>query len=106
MEVTWGYDDPTAGRFGLGRVTSVSDQSGDLELDYDERGRTVPMRRTLDFDSTQREEETTHDEEDRLLTHEHPEGTVASYEYTDRGLLYAVELLPDADLTGIPFGPK
>jgi len=81
VEVTYGYDDPTAGRFGLGRLTSVGDQSGDLELDYDERGRTVAMRRTLDFDSTLREEESTCDEQDRLVTQRYPDGSVASDEY-------------------------
>jgi len=98
VEVTYGYDDPTAGRFGLGRLTSVDDQSGDLALDYDARGRTVAMRRTLDFDSTERQEESTYDEQDRLVSQEYPDGSVASYEYTDRGLLYAVELLHDAEL--------
>ena len=36
--VTYTYDDPTAGNFGIGRLTRIVDESGTANLAYDTRG--------------------------------------------------------------------
>jgi YD repeat-containing protein len=36
--VTWSYDDPATGRFGIGRLTSSTDPSGDVSYSYERRG--------------------------------------------------------------------
>src|SRR5205823_2631065 len=36
--VSWSYDDATAGRFGLGRLASVTDPSGSTSYQYERRG--------------------------------------------------------------------
>ncbi len=36
--VTWGYDDPTSGYYGLGRLTSMVDPAGVTTYKYDRRG--------------------------------------------------------------------
>lgn len=37
-QVTWTYDDPAAGKFGIGRVASMTDPSGSTSYAYDRRG--------------------------------------------------------------------
>lgn len=45
--VTWTYDHAAAGRFGLGRVASMSDPSGSTEYHYERRGLLRDETRTL-----------------------------------------------------------
>jgi len=37
-EITWSYDDPTPGRNGIGRLTTMIDPSGATEYSYERRG--------------------------------------------------------------------
>ena len=96
IEVEYRFDELRGGGepadFGLGRLTTVVDQSGTTELYYDERGRQVRMARTLRYDGVRRQEETTYDELDRQTSLVYPDGSVATFEYSDRGLLYSAAL--------------
>jgi RHS repeat-associated protein len=96
VEVAYTFDELRGGGepadFGLGRLTTVVDESGTTELFYDERGREVRMARTLDFEDVRREEETSYDELGRETSMTYPDGSVASYTYSDRGLLYSASL--------------
>jgi RHS repeat-associated protein len=45
--VTWSYDDPTSGRFAIGRLSSMTDPSGSTAYHYDRRGLLRNETRTL-----------------------------------------------------------
>ena len=45
LDVTYIYDDPTPGRHGIGRLTSVVEATGTRELSYDARGNLTLDRR-------------------------------------------------------------
>ncbi|HYR28396.1 MAG TPA: DUF6531 domain-containing protein, partial [Thermoanaerobaculia bacterium] len=46
--VTWSYDDPTAGRYGIGRLTSMIDPAGTTLYEYERRGLLAQEQRTFD----------------------------------------------------------
>jgi RHS repeat-associated protein len=46
--VTWAYDNPAAGAFGIGRLASMSDPAGTTSYTYDRRGLLTMDRRVLD----------------------------------------------------------
>jgi len=91
VEVTYTFDDPGVAN-GLGRLTSVRDLSGTTRFKYDSRGRETAMARILDADDGPRTESMTYDELDRESSMTYPDGSVATYTYTDRGLLYSASL--------------
>lgn len=45
--VTWTYDDPSAGRFAIGRVSSMADPAGTTAYHYDRRGMLTRESRTF-----------------------------------------------------------
>ncbi|MBI2896563.1 MAG: VCBS repeat-containing protein [Deltaproteobacteria bacterium] len=87
VDVAYTFDEPRS--FGLGRLTTIHDLSGTTEVFHDERGRELRMARTLEHDGVRREESRSYDELDRQTSLTYPDGSVASFEYTARGLLYS-----------------
>ncbi|HYD46947.1 MAG TPA: hypothetical protein VEB21_01300, partial [Terriglobales bacterium] len=45
-DVTYAYDDTTGGNYGVGRLTSVADESGSATSRYDARGNMVETTQT------------------------------------------------------------
>ena len=45
--VAWTYDDPTAGIYGIGRLTGITDESGSTAITYDHRGNVAQETRTI-----------------------------------------------------------
>ncbi|MFO0988476.1 MAG: hypothetical protein U1F37_14075 [Alphaproteobacteria bacterium] len=47
FNITYGYDSTAGGNYGIGRLTSVTDVSGQTALKYDHRGNVVREDRTI-----------------------------------------------------------
>jgi YD repeat-containing protein len=112
LDVTYGYDDLTPGRHGIGRPTRVDEATGWAELSYDARGNVTLERRNIGgiaYDTAY-----AYDLADRLVETTYPSGRIVTYERDALGRVSAVttradELAPEVTLAGNiaykPFGP-
>ena len=73
----------------LGRLSQIEDAFGTEDLYFDERGRTVKVRRTVDatFGGGTYSVISTYDPMDRLTSKTFPDGDRLTLKYDDRGLL-------------------
>jgi len=77
--VTYAYDDPTAGSFGIGRLTRIVDESGTTSFAYDARGNLrqrgwTPAGTTLAYTTAY-----AYDLADRLTQVVYPSGRIMDY---------------------------
>jgi YD repeat-containing protein len=110
--VTYEYDEPTPGRYGIGRLTRTADPSGWTELSYDARGNVTLERRNLGgvtYDTAYG-----YDLANRLTEVVYPSGRMVAYQRDALGRVSAVttkadELAPEvtlaANIAYLPFGP-
>lgn len=86
-EVTYTYDEPTS-TYPLGRLTTMSDESGITKYYYDARGRTVKTVKTVD--GTSYTIEAAYDGLDRINTLKYPgpDYETVIYEYDNGGNIY------------------
>ncbi len=76
-DVAYAYDDPTAGYFGIGRLASVTDDSGSTGYRYDPRGNKVWEQRVIDTQTYVTEYD--YDSADRLASMSYPSGRIVDY---------------------------
>jgi RHS repeat-associated protein len=110
--VTYTYDDPTPGRFAIGRLSRIDDASGATEYAYDDRGNTVRETRTIG--GIAYVTEYAHDLADNLVEITYPSGRIVSYARDAHGRVTAVTTKADAvapavtvatNIAYLPFGP-
>jgi RHS repeat-associated protein len=93
--VTYNYDDESKQNC-LGRLSKITDQSGETEFFYDKLGREIKSIKGLSPQGTVPEEyftvERTYDILDRLVTLKYPGGETVTYTYdTNSGLLEKIQ---------------
>ena len=111
-DVTYTYDDPTAGAHGIGRLAAIADQSGSTAFTYDARGNTTRDRRTIDgivYDT-----DYGYDLADNLNRIVYPSGHVVAYGRDGLGRVATITVADDATAPPVvlaagatyqPFGP-
>ncbi len=104
--VTWTYDDPTPGGFGLGRLASMSDPSGETAYAYERRGELTAEDRTISGTSySTGYGYDLNGNRDRI---DYPSGRSVAYgfDFADRPLsAAAADVTYVASATYLPFGP-
>ena len=75
--VSFAYDDATAGNKGKGRLTQITDQAGTSKFVYDVRGNLLSETRTIG--TTAYTVSYSYDTADRLLTMTYPSGRIITY---------------------------
>jgi RHS repeat-associated protein len=113
LNVSRTYDQPTGHGFGIGRLTSATDQPGSLSLTYDERGNITAESRTVTGAGTLNMS-TGYDAASNISSITYPSGTVAAYSRDTMGRVTGITAKPPGAgspsnvATGItyePFGP-
>jgi RHS repeat-associated protein len=105
-DVVYGYDEGTN---GIGRLTSITDPSGETHYEYDARGNLIEDARVIG--TTALTVHYAYDAADRLIEIVYPSGRTVGYARDAAGRISDVRLegLPDRDLaTSLlhePFGP-
>ncbi len=81
------YDDILGGNKGVGRLTSVADQSGTTSFKYDARGRTTSVTKTILAEAVETSATTgfAYDEADRVKWTTYPDGEVVYTDYDPSG---------------------
>ncbi len=106
--------DQTGHGFGVGRLTSATDQVGSLGLTYDERGNVTQESRTVTGTGTLLTG-TVYDAASRLVGIDYPSGTLVAYGRDSMGRVISVMAQPPGAttlsdvVTGVtyePFGPE
>lgn len=85
-DITFGYDDTTAGNNGLGRLTSVSDSSGTTDFVYNVHGDITDIDSTVNSQggaTITNDLSFGYDTSGRLSTVTYPSGRVVTYGYDD-----------------------
>jgi RHS repeat-associated protein len=112
LNVAYTYDQTGSGfRFGIGRLTSLTDPAGSLTRSYDERGNLLTEQRTSGshiLTTTY-----TYDPAARVSTVVYPSGSLITYLYDMAGYVQQVKARPVgtpvtttlATLAHLPFGP-
>lgn len=112
-DVTLTYDDDTAGNYGIGRLTGVTDETGTMHYRYDKRGNLV--RVTVELSNEAQSTYTVHygyDDADRLTTITYPSGRILTYGRDAVGRVAYVQTSLQGQVDDIatnvsyaPFGP-
>jgi RHS repeat-associated protein len=114
LNVSRTYDQTSGHGFGVGRLTSATDQPGSLSLTYDERGNVTAESRTVTSAGTLAAS-TTFDGANNVSSITYPSGTVVNYTRNSMGLVTSITAqLPGAgspsnvatSITYEPFGPE
>lgn len=90
-DIAYDYDDVSmlngTENFGRGRLTHVSDRSGEVTLRYDERGRRVYEKKAITLDGTTTRALLTYeyDVADRIWKSHYPDGEVVESGYDETG---------------------
>ena len=110
-DVTFGYDDITGGNYGLGRLTSITDQSGTAALVYDHQGNVTQEDRTIG--AVAYTTRYAYDPAGKLTSVTYPSGRIVSYQRDSLGRVTTVQSQADADappvtvadqISYLPFG--
>lgn len=110
--IAYTYDSTTGGNFGIGRLTSFTDESGSTALKYDERGNVIEMVNVIGSNTYTTDYE--YDLVDRLTYIAYPSGRRVKYTYDSHGNLTTVETKPAliglyttiaSSIVHEPFGP-
>ncbi|MFZ5929835.1 MAG: RHS repeat domain-containing protein [Pseudomonadota bacterium] len=110
--VQYFYDDVTSGNRGLGRLTRITDKSGETAFTYDSRGNVVREARVIAGKSYSTQ--FAYDAADNLITLTYPSGRSVSYARDALGRVSGVSTKLDASappvtvassITYAPFGP-
>lgn len=113
LNVSRTYDQTTGHGFGIGRLTSATDQPGSLSLTYDERGNITAESRTVTGAGTLNMS-TAFDAASNVSSITYPSGTVVAYSRDSMGRVTGITAKPPGAgspsnvATGIsyePFGP-
>lgn len=109
--ITYRYDEPVREN-GLGRLTSISDESGDIQFDYDELGNVKKKTIILEgityvyefgFDAQGRFESITYPSGREVIYGLDSEGNITSVSTKENATSALVSLLNSTDY--LPFGP-
>lgn len=111
QNVTYGYDSTAGGNVGIGRLTSVSNDSGTTSFTYDAFGRVVAVIQTINGHSFTTEY--AYDGNAALTQITYPSGRTVSYARSTDGLVTAVTTAPSGgastpfatSVVYMPFGP-
>ncbi|MBV1928747.1 MAG: RHS repeat protein, partial [Gammaproteobacteria bacterium] len=95
--ITYSYDDASAGNKGLGRLTRIVDPSGTTQYRYDDRGNVVQDSKTLD--SHTYTTDYGYDLADKLLSITYPSGQIVSYGYNSLGQVNRIDTQASATAT-------
>jgi RHS repeat-associated protein len=92
LNVTYGYDSTSGGNFGKGRRTLMSDDTGNTNYKYDERGRLVEETKIIpgSGDFTTSVTQYGYDGADRNIWIVYPTGETVTQTYNGRGLPYGL----------------
>jgi YD repeat-containing protein len=110
--VGYSYDDATSGHFGIGRLDTITDESGSTAFIYDSRGNVVQETRTIA--GTAYVTQYVYDVADRLTQMVYPSGRIVSYARDTLGRVTAVTTQASAsaapatiasNIAYRPFGP-
>ncbi|MDH3473769.1 MAG: DUF6531 domain-containing protein [Rhodospirillales bacterium] len=94
QDVAYGYDDATAGRHGIGRLTSIADATGSSDFHYDARGNLTLERRNLG--GVTYDTDYAYDAADRLAEIVYPSGRIVTYQRDLLGRVSGVTTQADA----------
>ena len=103
------YDQNSGGQNGLGRLTTMTDESGTTSYTYDLRGHVASM--TTNRSSIIRTFSFSHDNDGKLDQITYPSGTVVDYSYDAAGRLSSIDVTKGTTTTVVnnityePFGP-
>ncbi len=110
--VTYTYDDQSGGNYGVGRLTGITDESGQTDYQYDHRGNVV--QKTYSIDSTNYSISYGYDQADNLVQITYPSGRIVDYVRDALGRVVSIstrETAPASSVTVLssvsymPFGP-
>ena len=110
--VTYTYDSTAGGNLGIGRLTSVADQSGSTSFVYDPLGRIITDRRVIGSNSYSTAY--TYDASGNILTETYPSGRIVTYTRDALGRISGVTTKQNSGATAYtvatnvtyePFGP-
>ena len=110
--VTYAYDDVTAGNKGIGRLTRVTDRSGETAYSYDARGNLIQEARVIAGQSYTIQR--AYDLSDNLISLTYPSGRIVNYSrdavgravsVTTRLNAMAIPVTVADGATYAPFGP-
>jgi RHS repeat-associated protein len=105
--VTWGYDDTTAGRYSVGRLSSMTDPAGSTSYSYDRRGLLRhEARTTLTQETFNTRFQYSADGERTAVTY--PSGAVLTYAHDHAGRPISATMPGRTLVTSasyLPFGP-
>ncbi|TXS96217.1 hypothetical protein FV139_01565 [Parahaliea maris] len=107
LNITYHYDE---GTYGIGRLTTISDASGNTALSYDHRGNLI--QRSWDVESLTIDVEYTYNSADQLTTITYPSGRVVTYSRDDSGRVTSAVTATDSgsaplfdSVSYLPYGP-
>jgi RHS repeat-associated protein len=112
FNITYGYDSTAGGNYGIGRLTSVTDVSGQTALKYDHRGNVAREDRTIG--GTLYTTEYKYDLADNLIEIVYPSGRILTYVRDALGRVTSVTTKANAvaspvnvatSIAYMPFGP-
>ncbi|HVX13341.1 MAG TPA: DUF6531 domain-containing protein [Pirellulales bacterium] len=114
--IAYSYDSTASGNFGIGHLTSFTDQSGSTSLKYDERGNVISTTRNIaapPYSGVNYTTSYTYDLADHVSTITYPSGRTVSYTRDSDGRISAVSTTPSggsattlaSSVTYMPFGP-
>jgi RHS repeat-associated protein len=112
FNITYGYDSTAGGNYGIGRLTSVTDVSGQTAIKYDHRGNVAREDRTIG--GTLYTTEYKYDLADNLIEIVYPSGRILTYVRDALGRVTSVTTKANAAaspvnvataITYMPFGP-
>ena len=112
FNITYSYDSTAGGNFGIGRLTSVTDVSGQTAIKYDHRGNAVREDRTIG--GVLYTTEYKYDLADNLIEIVYPSGRILTYVRDALGRVTSVTTKANAaalsvnvatGITYMPFGP-
>jgi RHS repeat-associated protein len=110
--VAYAYDDSTPGRHGIGRLSSITDQSGSTAFEYDSRGNVTKETRTIA--GVAYVTGYVYDVADRLTQMVYPSGRIVAYardalgrvtSVTTQANVSAAPAIIAANIAYKPFGP-
>jgi RHS repeat-associated protein len=87
-DVTYTYDSTIGGNYGKGQRTGMTDAIGTTGYKYDNRGRPIEEKRTID--SADYTTQFAYDGADRVTSIIYPTGETVTQEYNGRGLPYSL----------------
>ena len=112
FSITYAYDSTAGGNYGIGRLTSVTDISGQTAIKYDHRGNVIREDRTIG--GTLYTTEYSYDLADNLTGMVYPSGRILTYVRDALGRVTSVTTKDNAaaspvnvatSITYMPFGP-